>query len=156
MKNLEFAFEIIWPWNSTANSAYSPRKWAKWAELAVLFSWQLITAPTILIFSIAMGADYSFEPFSIVHWVPQFFMHNKLILGRVGRTRKNVFLACFRAYVEHPDDHIVWATSMPFASLSILLTQGQIPENTYGLLLCWSYWSGQSQCVLLVFSISKK
>jgi hypothetical protein len=53
--------------NSTANLAYSPRKWAKWAELAVLFSWQLITAPTILIFSIAMGADYSFEPFSIVH-----------------------------------------------------------------------------------------
>jgi hypothetical protein len=24
--------------NSTANSAYSPQKWAKWAELAVLFS----------------------------------------------------------------------------------------------------------------------
>jgi hypothetical protein len=25
--------------NSTANSAYPPRKWAKWAELAVLFGW---------------------------------------------------------------------------------------------------------------------
>ena len=25
--------------NSTANSAHLPRKWAKWAELAVLFSW---------------------------------------------------------------------------------------------------------------------
>ena len=25
--------------NSTANSAYSPEKWAKWTELAVLFSW---------------------------------------------------------------------------------------------------------------------
>ena len=25
--------------NSTANSAYSQQKWAKWAELAVLFSW---------------------------------------------------------------------------------------------------------------------
>ena len=24
--------------DSTANSAYSPQKWAKWAELAVLFS----------------------------------------------------------------------------------------------------------------------
>ena len=53
--------------NSSANLANSPQKWAKWAELAVLFSWQLITAPTILIFSIAMGADYSFEPSSIVH-----------------------------------------------------------------------------------------
>ena len=27
--------------NSTTNSAYSPQKWAKWAELVVLFSWQL-------------------------------------------------------------------------------------------------------------------
>ena len=27
--------------NSTANSAYSLQKWAKWAELAVLFNWQL-------------------------------------------------------------------------------------------------------------------
>ena len=25
--------------NSTANSAYAPQKWAKWAELAVLFCW---------------------------------------------------------------------------------------------------------------------
>ena len=31
--------------NSTANSAYSPQKWAKWAELAVLFSWQLQNGP---------------------------------------------------------------------------------------------------------------
>jgi len=34
------------------------------------------TAPTILIFSIAMGADYSLELISIVHCVPQFFVHN--------------------------------------------------------------------------------
>ena len=39
------------------------------------------TAPTILIFWIAMGADYSFELISIVNWVPQFSMHNKSILG---------------------------------------------------------------------------
>jgi hypothetical protein len=52
---------------STTNSAYSPRKWAKWAELAVLFSWQLQNGPTILIFPIAMGANYSFELISIVH-----------------------------------------------------------------------------------------
>ena len=41
------------------------------------------TAPTILFFSIAMCADYSFKLISIVHWVPQFFMHNKSILGWV-------------------------------------------------------------------------
>ena len=52
--------------NSTANSAYSLEKWAKWAELAVLFSWQLQKSPTILIFLIA-GADYSFKLISKVH-----------------------------------------------------------------------------------------
>ena len=31
--------------NSTANLAYSFRKWAKWAELAMLFSWQLQNGP---------------------------------------------------------------------------------------------------------------
>ena len=41
------------------------------------------TTPTILIFSIAIGADISFELISNVHWVPQFFMHNKSILGGV-------------------------------------------------------------------------
>ena len=41
------------------------------------------TASRILIFSIAMGAAYSFELIFIVHRVAQFFMHNKLILGRV-------------------------------------------------------------------------
>ena len=34
-------------------------------------------------FSIAMGADYSFEPISIGHWVPQFIGHNKKFLGCV-------------------------------------------------------------------------
>ena len=60
----------------TANAAYSPRKWAKWAGSSK-------TAPTILIFLMAMGVDYSFELISIDHWVPQFFMHNKSILGGV-------------------------------------------------------------------------
>ena len=49
---------LFWSYqlNSAANSAYSPRKWAKWAG-----------SSTILIFSIAMGAEYSFELISIVH-----------------------------------------------------------------------------------------
>ena len=41
----------------------------------------------ILIFSIAMGADYLFELISIVNWVPQFIMYNKSILGGVGNAR---------------------------------------------------------------------
>jgi hypothetical protein len=34
------------------------------------------TAPRILIFSIAIGADYSFEDKNIEFWVPAFFQHN--------------------------------------------------------------------------------
>ena len=34
------------------------------------------TAPRILIFSIAMGADYSFEVKNIKIWLPAFFKHN--------------------------------------------------------------------------------
>ena len=39
------------------------------------------TAPRFLIFSIAMGADYSFELISIETYMPQFNRHNTLILG---------------------------------------------------------------------------
>jgi hypothetical protein len=40
-------WEPFWSYqlSSTANLAYSPRKWAKWAELVVLFSWQLQNGP---------------------------------------------------------------------------------------------------------------
>ena len=41
------------------------------------------TAPRILIFSIAMGANYSFDLISIVHRVPQFIGHNKTFLSSV-------------------------------------------------------------------------
>ena len=40
-KNLGAVLEL----NGTANLAYSQRKWAKWAKLAVLFSWQLQNGP---------------------------------------------------------------------------------------------------------------
>ena len=81
----EFLCQLFRELNSTANPAYLPRKWAKWAKLAVLFS--LIfssladsskTAPRILIFSIAMGADYSFEVKNIEIWVPAFFKHSSV------------------------------------------------------------------------------
>ena len=40
-------------------------------------------APRILIFSIAMGADYSFELISIETYAPQFIGHNIFFLGSV-------------------------------------------------------------------------
>ena len=42
--------------------------------------------PRILNFSVAIGADYSFELISIVHLVPQFIGHNKIFLGSVNRS----------------------------------------------------------------------
>ena len=51
------------------------------------------TAPRILIFSIAMGADYSFELISIETYVPQFNGNNKLFLGSVIYRWFNV---CFK------------------------------------------------------------
>ena len=42
------------------------------------------TAPRILIFSMAMGADYSFELISIETYAPQFIGYNKLFLDSVN------------------------------------------------------------------------
>ena len=41
------------------------------------------TTPRILIYSMAMGANYSFEVISIETYAPQFIVHNKLFLGSV-------------------------------------------------------------------------
>jgi hypothetical protein len=68
---------------STANPARLPQNWAKLAELAVLFSWSSKTAPRILIFSIAMGADSSFYLKSIDAYAPAFLGYNNSVLARV-------------------------------------------------------------------------
>ena len=65
--------QLIWPIFAV--------NWLKW-QCSLAGSSK--TAPRIWIFlSIAMGADYSFEFFSIVHWVLQFIKHNKNFLGSV-------------------------------------------------------------------------
>jgi hypothetical protein len=42
------------------------------------------TAPRILIFSIAMGAKYSFEVKNIDVWAPAFFRHNNSFIAAVN------------------------------------------------------------------------
>ena len=42
-------------------------------------------APRILIFSIAMGADYSFYVKSIATFAPAFFGYNNSVLARVNK-----------------------------------------------------------------------
>ena len=71
--------------DSSANPAHLPQKWAKWAELAVLFSWQLQNGPQDFdFFSIAMGADFSFYVKSIATYAPAFLMYNNSVLARVS------------------------------------------------------------------------
>ena len=62
------------------------KKWAKWAELAVLLSWQLQNSPRILIFSIAMGADYSICVKFIATRAPTFFGYIISVLASVTTT----------------------------------------------------------------------
>ena len=54
-----------------------------WIGSAINLAGSSKTAPRILIFLIAMDADYSFELFSIETYAPQFFGHNNLFLGSV-------------------------------------------------------------------------
>ena len=50
------------------------------------------TASRILIVSIAMGVDYSFEVKNIVIWVPAFFKHNNSSVATViGVSCENTF-----------------------------------------------------------------
>ena len=56
-------------------------------EIIKLLGAVLETAPRFLIFSMAVGADYSFELISIEIYAPQFIGHNKLFLGSVFKVQ---------------------------------------------------------------------
>ena len=55
-------------------------------------------APIILI-TMVQG-DYSCEVISLVHWVPQFFMRNKSILGGVSYVRPFIFVKYFSVLLD--------------------------------------------------------
>ena len=80
------------PWTLKKSKLWGPF-WMNWQ---CCLAGRSKKAARISIFSIAMGADYLFELISNVHWVPQFFMHNKSILGWVfstGYRKEDIFLA---------------------------------------------------------------
>ena len=58
-----------------------------------------------------LNADYSFEIISIVHSVPQFFMRNKSILGRVIHAR-GPEVSTNQAYSLFPIANLVNITEM--------------------------------------------
>ena len=55
------------------------------------------TAPRILIFPIAIGADYSYEVKNNEIWEPAFFKHNNSFLATVDRLRKNTYYNHFES-----------------------------------------------------------
>ena len=63
IEKLKILSELFWSYqlNCTANSAHLAHFYCKWAGLAGLFAGSSKTALRILIFSNAMGADYSFQ-----------------------------------------------------------------------------------------------
>ena len=50
------------------------------------------TAPRILIFSIGIGANYSYEMKNSEIWAPAFFKHNNSFIATVKRPQRIVFL----------------------------------------------------------------
>ena len=69
------SWEPFWSYqlNSTANPAHLPQNWAKLAKLQCCVAGSSKTAPRILIFSIAMGADNPFFVKFIATEAPTFF-----------------------------------------------------------------------------------
>ena len=49
--------------------------------------------------------------------------------SKTGKNIKNAFLSCFRPYVGEPDNHIGWATSMPFTSINPITNPRTNPWN---------------------------
>ena len=57
------------------------------------------TAPRIFIFSMAMGADYTFELISIEVYAPQFIGHNKLFLASVSKEHNVVIFVTYLSFL---------------------------------------------------------
>ena len=87
------------------------------------------TAPRILIFSMAMGADYTFELISIKTCAPQFKWHNKSFPGSVPKHGRKTDIfdplrpsSCPRSYWMAPEGILLsalWIDSMIFTILLI-------------------------------------
>jgi hypothetical protein len=77
--------------NSTANPAHLPHKVGQMGCLAGSSK----TAPRILIFSIAIGADYSFDIKSGFSIAPTFSLHNNFDIASVMNQYFNKILSLF-------------------------------------------------------------
>ena len=79
-----------------------------------------------------------------------------LALKQVKNT-KNALLACFRAYVWQSDNHLGWATSMPFASINPTNPRTNLQKNLEKILRIGRieklifFWVGHFEFLFLQF-----
>ena len=113
------------------------------------------TAPRILIFSIAMGADNSFEVKNIEIWLPAFFKHKHSSVATMTRYEKHcqMFRRLFLVFFEtmnipcmYTHNGAIYASKFPHYFLNWIKSQIRM-----GILKCWMqfheicYQSGQGQ-----------
>ena len=67
--------------SNSVNPAHLPQKPAKWWQCCLAGSSK--TAPRILIFSIAVDANYSYEVKNSEIWAPAFYKHNNSFIAAV-------------------------------------------------------------------------
>ena len=96
-------------------------------------------APRILIFSMAMGADYSFELISIETYVPQFIGHNKFFLGSVINKNSENFKNFYKvdSFIDLTISIRISFESILFSGESILfLARCQLAANSRSHFRC--------------------
>ena len=80
-----------------------------------------------------MGADYSFDLISIVHWVPQFFVHNKSDLGGVKHSPSEKMSSIVKSIlqIEFTPGRILYATQIVRVHVSNILLQEGCTNSNY-------------------------
>ena len=76
-------------------------------------------APRILIFSMAMGVDYSIELIFIGTYAPQFIWYNIFFLGRMAESVKDFYNNIVN-WVNHMVDWFDWSNDMVTSFMGIV------------------------------------
>ena len=93
MDKTELLYPINYWWDSVRGDDFHAYHWQ------CCLDGSSKTAHRILIFSIAMGADYSFDVKNIDIWAPAFFRHNNSFIATVRNFCDTVLLADWRTKV---------------------------------------------------------
>ena len=122
--------------NCTANSAHLAHFSVNGLDCQCCFVGSSKTAPRIMIFSIAMGANYSFYMTSIAAYAPAFLRFNNSVLARVlgiipiYRKKASVFRD---SYTKRNKKIIIWL--LPFSVVGLWLYSNSDVETCLSIKL---------------------